>query len=90
DHGAIKELIEHGVAKDYREAAKLAIKAGVDLSMNDVAYGEQLPGLVKDGEVSMKEIDSAVREVLGAKYDMGLFASPYGRIGVAADDPADT
>ncbi|GFM61323.1 Periplasmic beta-glucosidase [Pseudomonas cichorii] len=90
DHGAIKELIEHGVAKDYREAAKLAIKAGVDLSMNDVAYGEQLPGLVKDGEVSMKEIDNAVREVLGAKYDMGLFAAPYGRIGVAADDPADT
>lgn len=38
----------------------------------------------------MKEIDSAVREVLGAKYDMGLFAAPYGRIGVAADDPADT
>ncbi|MDF2641441.1 MAG: periplasmic beta-glucosidase [Pseudomonas sp.] len=90
DHGAIKELIEHGVAKDYREAAKLAIKAGVDLSMNDVAYGEQLPGLVKDGEVSMQEIDNAVREVLGAKYDMGLFAAPYGRIGVAQEDPADT
>ncbi|WP_162874400.1 hypothetical protein, partial [Pseudomonas viridiflava] len=33
---------------------------------------------------------NAVREVLGAKYDMGLFAAPYGRIGVAADDPADT
>jgi len=49
DHGAIKELIDHGVAKDFREAAKLAIKAGVDLSMNDKAYGEELPGLVKSG-----------------------------------------
>ncbi|HEX8596000.1 MAG TPA: beta-glucosidase BglX [Pseudomonas sp.] len=90
DHGAIKELIEHGVAKDFHEAAKLAIKAGVDLSMNDKAYGEELPGLVKDGEVSIKEIDNAVREVLGAKYDMGLFANPYLRIGDAAQDPADT
>jgi len=90
DHGAIKELIDHGIAKDYREAAKLAIKAGVDLSMNDKAYGEELPGLVKSGEVSVKEIDSAVREVLGAKYDMGLFANPYLRIGDAAQDPADT
>lgn len=90
DHGAIKELIEHGVAKDYREAAKLAIKAGVDLSMNDQAYGNELPGLVKDGEVSMQEIDSAVREVLGAKWDMGLFADPYRRIGIASQDPVDT
>lgn len=90
DHGAIGELIQHGVAKDEREAAKLSIKAGIDLSMNDVAYGKYLPALVKDGEVSVKEIDNAVREVLGAKYDMGLFADPYKRIGVAADDPADT
>jgi beta-glucosidase len=89
DHGAIKELIDHGVAKDFREAAKLAIKAGVDLSMNDKAYGEELPGLVKNGEVSEKEVDNAVREVLGAKWEMGLFANPYLRIGAAVDDPAD-
>ncbi|MEB0075586.1 beta-glucosidase BglX [Pseudomonas sp. CCI3.2] len=90
DHGAIKELIRHGVARDDREAAKLAIKAGVDMSMNDSVYGEQLPGLLKDGEISQKDIDSAVREVLGAKYDMGLFADPYRRIGDAAHDPVDT
>jgi beta-glucosidase len=89
DHGAIKELIDHGIAKDFREAAKLAIKAGVDLSMNDKAYGEELPDLVKTGEVSIKEVDSAVREVLGAKWEMGLFASPFLRIGDAANDPTD-
>jgi beta-glucosidase len=89
DHGAIKELIDHGVAKDFREAAKLAIKAGVDLSMNDKAYGEELPALVKSGEVSVKEVDNAVREVLGAKWEMGLFANPYLRIGAAVDDPTD-
>ncbi|KMM86187.1 beta-glucosidase [Pseudomonas taetrolens] len=90
DHGAIFELIKHGVAKDGREAAKLAIKAGIDMSMNDSLYGEELPGLLKSGEVPQSDLDNAVREVLGAKYDMGLFADPYLRIGKAEDDPAET
>ncbi|MCD9569286.1 beta-glucosidase BglX [Pseudomonas protegens] len=90
DHGAIIELIRHGVAKDGREAAKLAIKAGIDMSMNDSLYGKELPGLLKSGEIEQKDIDNAVREVLAAKYDMGLFKDPYVRIGKAEDDPADT
>ncbi|WP_426151875.1 beta-glucosidase BglX [Pseudomonas sp. DC3000-4b1] len=89
DHGAILELVEHGVARDGREAARLAIHAGIDLSMNDKVYGRELPGLVKSGEVPEAEIDNAVREVLSAKYDMGLFSNPYQRIGKAADDPVD-
>ncbi|ROO02135.1 beta-glucosidase [Pseudomonas moraviensis] len=90
DHGAIFELIKHGVARDGREAAKLAIKAGIDMSMNDTLYGKELPGLLKSGEIEQKDVDNAVREVLAAKYDMGLFKDPYLRIGKAADDPADT
>lgn len=90
DHGAIFELIKHGVARDGREAAKLAIKAGIDMSMNDTLYGKELPGLLKSGEIQQSDVDNAVREVLGAKYDMGLFKDPYLRIGKAEDDPADT
>jgi beta-glucosidase len=90
DHGAVTELIKHGIADNHREAARLAIKAGIDLSMHDSLYRDELPGLVKSGEVSLREIDNAVREVLGAKYDMGLFADPYLRIGKAADDPPDS
>ncbi|WP_407291454.1 beta-glucosidase BglX [Stutzerimonas zhaodongensis] len=89
DHGAISELMRHGVATDGREAAKLAIKAGIDMSMADSLYREELPGLVESGEVKVGEIDTAVREVLGAKYDMGLFHDPFLRIGSANDDPAD-
>jgi beta-glucosidase len=89
DHGAIDELLRHGVASNGREAAKLAIEAGVDMSMADTRYLEQLPTLVKSGAVPIALIDDAVREVLGAKYDMGLFADPFRRIGVAAQDPAD-
>ncbi|AZD00584.1 beta-glucosidase BglX [Pseudomonas chlororaphis] len=90
DHGAIVELMRHGVAKDGREAAKLAIKAGIDMSMNDSLYAKELPGLIKSGDVSQRDLDNAVREVLAAKYDMGLFANPYLRIGKAEQDPADT
>lgn len=89
DHGAIDELLRHGVADNGRQAARLAIEAGVDMSMADSRYLEQLPGLVKSGEVPVSLIDEAVREVLGAKYDMGLFQDPYRRIGTAAQDPAE-
>ncbi|WP_449104855.1 beta-glucosidase BglX [Pseudomonas mohnii] len=90
DHGAIFELIKHGVAADGREAAKLAIKAGIHMSMNDTLYRQELPGLLKSGEIQQSDIDNAVRAVLDAKYDMGLFKDPYLRIGKAEDDPADT
>jgi beta-glucosidase len=90
DHGAIFELIKHGVARDGREAAKLAIKAGIHMSMNDTLYAKELPGLLKAGEIQQSDIDNAVRAVLDAKYDMGLFKDPYLRIGKAEDDPVDT
>jgi len=89
DHGAITELVNHGVARDEREAAQLAIHAGTDMSMADQVYLGQLPGLMQSGRVSMQELDQAVREILGAKYDMGLFQDPFARIGQAAGDPAD-
>ena len=89
DHGAITELTRHGVARDNREAAKLAIRAGIDLSMADQVYLAEVPGLIASGEIKMAELDARVREVLGAKYDMGLFANPFLRMGKAQDDPAD-
>lgn len=89
DHGAINELIKHGVARDSREAGKLAITSGVDLSMNDQVYGQQLPLLLKDGEITQTNIDEATRRVLLAKYDLGLFHNPYGRLGLPSDPPLD-
>jgi beta-glucosidase len=89
DHGAITELVRHGVAADARQAAKLAIEAGIDMSMADQVYLAELPGLVQSGEVPMAVLDHAVREVLGAKWDMGLFADPFRRIGDGSRDPVD-
>ncbi|WP_029687236.1 beta-glucosidase BglX [Tatumella saanichensis] len=90
DHGAIKELINHGVASDPRDAVRIAINAGIDMSMSDQYYSQYLPGLVKSGAVSMATIDEATRHVLNVKYDMGLFSNPYSHLGPAQDDPKDT
>ncbi|URQ61966.1 beta-glucosidase BglX [Pantoea alhagi] len=90
DHGAIKELIKHGVASDPEDAVRVALKAGIDMSMGDVYYSQYLPGLVKRGVVSQQEIDDAARHVLNVKYDMGLFNDPYSHLGPKGSDPADT
>ncbi|QUG76563.1 beta-glucosidase BglX [Erwinia sp. E602] len=90
DHGAIKELIKHGVASDPEDAVRVAIKSGVNMSMSDEYYSKYLPGLVKRGAVTEAEIDDAARHVLNVKYDMGLFNDAYSHLGPAKDDPADT
>ncbi|WP_428945645.1 beta-glucosidase BglX [Pantoea sp. FN060301] len=90
DHGAIKELIQHGVASDPEDAVRIAIQSGVNMSMSDEYYSKYLPGLVKSGAVSQQEIDDAARHVLNVKYDMGLFNDPYSHLGDKSSDPADT
>lgn len=89
DHGAITELLRHGVAADGRQAAQLAINAGLDMSMADSLYAEHLAELVEAGDVPLRAVDQAVREVLGTKYDLGLFHEPFSRIGKASEDPLD-
>ncbi|MXP49195.1 beta-glucosidase BglX [Pantoea sp. Eser] len=91
DHGAIKELIKHGVASDDpQDAVRIALKSGVDMSMSDEYYSKYLPDLVKSSAVSMEEIDDAARHVLNVKYDMGLFKDPYSHLGPKESDPQDT
>ncbi len=90
DHGAIKELLKHGVASDPEDAVRVALKSGIDMSMSDEYYSKYLPGLVKSGAVSMAEIDDAARHVLNVKYDMGLFNDPYSHLGPKESDPQDT
>ncbi|MBM0108679.1 beta-glucosidase BglX [Steroidobacter sp. S1-65] len=77
DYTADQELIKHGVARDDREAAKIAILAGVDISMQSDLYNLHLPGLVKSGELPMAVVDESVRRVLRTKYLLGLFDNPY-------------
>ncbi|CAK9884519.1 MAG: Beta-glucosidase BoGH3B [Candidatus Erwinia impunctatus] len=90
DHGAIKELLKHGVASDPEDAVRVAINSGIDMSMSDEYYSHYLPGLVRRGAVSKQVIDDVVRHVLNVKYDMGLFNDPYSHLGPAGSDPQNT
>ncbi|MDH6343065.1 beta-glucosidase [Parabacteroides sp. PM6-13] len=67
------------IAKDKKEAIKLAINAGIDMSMDpyDWNFCTLLKELVQEGEVSMSRIDDAVRRVLRLKYRLNLFEKPY-------------
>lgn len=77
DFAAIDEMINHGIAADSREAAKLAIEAGVDMDMQSNAYMNHLADLVRSGEVEEKLIDEAVMRILKLKNALGLFENPY-------------
>lgn len=80
DYTGDEELIAHGVAADGRDAARLAILAGVDMSMESGLYLGYLPGLVADGSVPMARVDEAVRRVLAFKARLGLLDNPYRRL----------
>ncbi len=77
DFNAIGELVQHGVARDLRDAARLAILAGVDIDLESGAYAQHLAALVQEGAVPVALVDEAVRRVLRLKFSLGLFADPY-------------
>ena len=68
---------EH-VAKDKKDAIRIAINAGIDMSMDpySVDFCVLLKELVNEGKVKMERIDDAVRRILRAKYRLGLFEKP--------------
>ena len=68
---------EH-VAKDKKDAIRIAINAGIDMSMDpySVDFCILLKELVEEGKVSMERIDDAVRRILRVKYRLGLFDKP--------------
>ena len=66
------------VAKDKKDAIRIAINAGIDMSMDpySVEFCILLKELVNEGKVPMTRIDDAVRRILRAKYRLGLFDEP--------------
>jgi beta-glucosidase len=66
------------VAKDKKDAIRIAINAGIDMSMDpySVDFCILLKELVQEGKVSMARIDDAVRRILRVKYRLNLFDEP--------------
>ena len=77
DYTSINEMVPHGIVADEKEAASLALRAGVDMDMQGGVFNAHLSSLVASGEIKEEEIDKAVRQVLIMKERLGLFENPY-------------
>ena len=75
----MKLVHPHRVAKDLKEAVKIAVNAGVDMSMvpNDYRFSDLLLELVEEGEVPMSRIDESVARIIKMKYLLNLFEEPF-------------
>ncbi|HUN61654.1 MAG TPA: beta-glucosidase BglX [Candidatus Sulfotelmatobacter sp.] len=79
DADAVKSLKVHGYAKDFADAAKRALDAGVDMEMalTNNAYSDHLLNLVQTHQVTEKQIDDSARRILEMKIRLGLFEHPF-------------
>ena len=77
DYESVSELINHGVAADNVEAARLGLTAGVDMEMVSTTYRDTLPQQVEQGKIPVKDLNEAVRRVLTVKFEKGLFDHPF-------------
>lgn len=77
DWGSMQQMIPHGYCSDMKDAAEKAANAAVDMDMMSYGYIDHLEDLVKEGKVSEKTIDEAVRNILRLKFRLGLFENPY-------------
>ncbi len=81
DWADIKNLHDrHHVAATEEDAVRIAVMAGIDMSMvpYDFSFYNELLDLVKKGAVPESRIDESVRRILQLKYDLGLFDHPVG------------
>ncbi len=75
----IKKLVNiWRVAATEKEATRMSVMAGIDMSMvpSDYSFSDHLVALVKEGAVPQSRIDEAVRRILRVKFELGLFEKP--------------
>ncbi|HEV2866087.1 MAG TPA: glycoside hydrolase family 3 protein, partial [Allosphingosinicella sp.] len=78
DYFAIREMMtRHRMFATIEDAAVAAVHAGVDVETPDGEAYLHLPELVREGRVSVAQIDDAVRRILRMKFEAGLFENPY-------------
>lgn len=76
DYTAISEMIAHGMG-DLQQVSAMSLSAGTDMDMVADGFLTTLEKSLKEGKVTMTEIDKACRRILEAKYKLGLFDDPY-------------
>ncbi|WP_416440344.1 beta-glucosidase BglX [Phnomibacter sp. MR] len=76
DYTGVGEMTSHGIGDTATVAAR-ALMAGLDMDMVSEALLTKIPQSLKEGKVTMAQIDAACRRILEAKYKLGLFEDPY-------------
>ena len=76
DYTGINEMIDHGMG-DLQTVSALALNAGIDMDMVGEGFLTTLKKSLKEGKVTVAQIDVACRRILEAKYKLGLFEDPY-------------
>jgi beta-glucosidase len=76
DYTGIAEMTDHGIG-DTPTVSRAALHAGIDMDMVSEGFLNTLMKSVKEGKVSVAQIDAACRRILEAKYKLGLFEDPY-------------
>ncbi len=76
DYTAINEMIDHGMG-DLQQVSAMSLNAGTDMDMVGEGFLTTLKKSLDEGKVTIAQIDEAVRRMLSAKYDLGLFEDPY-------------
>jgi beta-glucosidase len=77
----------HRVAESPREAVRLAVEAGLDMSMvpHDFSFADHLVDLVRSGDIPEERVDRSVAIILRLKMELGLFENPYAEPGAVAN-----
>lgn len=76
DYTGITEMVEHGIG-DTQTVAARALMAGIDMDMVSESILNTSRQSLKEGKVTLAQIDAACRRILEAKYKLGLFDNPY-------------
>ncbi len=76
DYTGIPEMTAHGMG-DLQTVSALALNAGIEMDMVGEGFLTTLKKSLAENKVTLEQIDNAVRLILEAKYDLGLFHDPY-------------
>jgi beta-glucosidase len=76
DYTGINEMVDHGIG-DLQTASARALMAGIDMDMVGESFLNYGAKSLKEGKVTLAQIDAACRRILEAKYKLGLFDDPY-------------
>lgn len=76
DYTGIEEMIYHGVG-DFQQVSAQALNAGLDMDMVAEGFLTTLKKSLEEGKITIETLDKAVKRILTAKYQLGLFDDPF-------------